>query len=142
MLQRSDPFKEETCSRTQCLTCKTTGEGPCTKEGITYDLLCEDGCEVNGTYRGETAANAYTRGLEHERQYQAKDSNSVMLRHAKEKHNGEKKNFKMRVTGIYGRDAMKRQIAESIAIEETEAKSLINTRSEWSKTKVPRAKVS
>ena len=141
MLQKSNPFKEEKCSRSSCLTCNTNGKGPCTTEGITYDILCEDDCEVNGIYRGESSNNAYTRGIMHQRLYESEDKTSVILRHMKEKHNGTKKNYKMRITGRFGRDAMKRQIAESIAIEKTAPESLINTRSEWNKARVPRTKI-
>ena len=110
-------------------------------EGITYNLICEDGCEIGGIYRGESSNNAYTRGIGHRRLYDAGDETSVMLRHVNEKHDGVRRKYKMTVTGKYRRDAMKRQIAESVAIENTAAERLINTRSEWNKTKVPRAKI-
>ena len=141
LLQKSDPFGEKKCSREECLVCGKGGKGPCTSEGITYDLICEDGCAVNGVYRGESSNNAYTRGLEHQRAYVAGDRKSPMIRHMNEKHGGVKKSYKMNVTATFGKDSMKRQIAESIDIENTIPERLINTRCEWNKPKVPRIRI-
>ena len=49
--------------------------------------------------------------------------------------------FTMKVTGTYRKDAMLRQISEAVKIENTDADRLMNTRSEWNMTRVPRAMV-
>ena len=44
----------------------------------------------------------------------------------------------MSVTGVYGNDAMLRQIAESVRINRVAKGSLINTKKEWNYIKLPR----
>ena len=51
LLQKSDPFAETKCKRDNCFVCSTGGKGPCSTEGVTYDLECENGCPVKGIYR-------------------------------------------------------------------------------------------
>ena len=44
----------------------------------------------------------------------------------------------MSVSGVYGNDAMLRQIAESVRINRVAKGSLINTKKEWNYIKLPR----
>ena len=48
----------------------------------------------------------------------------------------------MSVTKTFKDDPMLRQIAEAVQIDSTPGESLMNTRSEWNMTRVPRAVVS
>ena len=48
-------------------------------------------------------------------------------------------NFSMSITGSFRNDPMLRQISEAIQIESTPPELLMNTRSEWNMTRVPRA---
>ena len=103
---------------------------------------CNGNCDKKDIYRGETATNAYTRGDEHMRNLNRHDErNSPLWRHCLEVHNGEMQEFTMKVTGTYRKDAMLRQISEAVKIENTDADRLMNTRSEWNMTRVPRATV-
>ena len=43
----------------------------------------------------------------------------------------------MNVTGIYGNDAMLRQISEAVAIRNSDPKFLMNNKSEWNHQVVP-----
>ena len=54
-----------------------------------------------------------------------------------EKHAGNRPNFQMNVTGIYGYDAMLRQISEAVAIRNSDPKFLMNNKSEWNHQVVP-----
>ena len=59
--------------------------------------------------------------------------------HNVEKHNpGPAPGFEMRVTGVFGGDATKRQVRESVLIQQTEEEKLINRRDEWRQVKLPR----
>ena len=58
------------------------------------------------------------------------DEKSALWRHCVEKHEEERQEFKMSVTGVYGNDAMFRQIAESVKINRVENGSLISTKRE------------
>ena len=66
-----------------------------------------------------------------------RDEKSALWKHCVEKHK-ERQEFKMSVTGVYGNDAMLRQIAESVRINRVAKGSLINTKKEWNYIKLPR----
>lgn len=135
VLQRSDPFKWKKCGREDCLVCKQAGKGPCNAHGVTYKVECQ-GCEDK--YVGEMARNAYTRGIEHTEGLENQDERSALWKHCVEKHEKERQEFKMSVTGVYGNDAMLRQISESVRINRVAKGSLINTKKEWNYVKLPR----
>ena len=52
-------------------------------EGVTYEIECSQ-CEC--VYIGETARNAYTRGLEHSNQLSSKSKHSVLHHHTETIH--------------------------------------------------------
>ena len=140
-LQRSNPFKETNCGRRKCFVCTTTNKGNCNAEGITYELKCKnENCGRKNIYKGETSKNGYTRGEQHMRTLIAKDEkNSPLWRHCKTVHGGEVQDFEMSVTGTFKGDAMLRQITEAVQIQNTDDGKLMNTKSEWNMTRVPRA---
>ena len=91
----------------------------------------------------ESGGNAYTRGLEHLKNLRGRNAtNSPLWRHCLEVHNGEIQEFEMRVTGTYRNDAMLRQITEAVQIDLGDPNRLMNTRTEWNITRVPRASIS
>ena len=137
MLQRSDPFKPNKCSRTNCFVCQSDRKGPCNRQGVTYNIECQ-GCK--NTYVGETARSAYTRGKEHMESMERRDEKSALWRHCVEKHNAEQQEFKMTVTGVYSNDAMLRQIVEGVRINKVPAEKLINSKKEWNYFNLPRAR--
>ena len=67
-----------------------------------------------------------------------RDKKSALWRHCLEKHGKERQEFKMSVTGVYGNDAMLRQVADSVRINRVAKGSLINTKKEWNYVKLPR----
>ena len=137
LVQKSDPFKEDTCKKERtCMVCGSGGEGRCREYEVTYEVECK---ECGGKYIGETARNAYTRGLEHKTGLNKKDKNSALHEHCMEEHEGRPAEFKMKVTGTYRKDPLKRQISESIRIEETQ--NLLNRKDEWRQLKLPRAQL-
>ena len=133
VLQKSDPFKQKICKREECLVCKQTGKGQCNAHGVTYEIECQ-GCEDK--YIGETARNAYTRGKEHTEGLENRNEKSALWKHCIEKHEKEQQEFNMSVTGVYGKGAMFRQIAESVRINRVEKGSLNNTKKEWNYIKL------
>ena len=106
VLQKSNPFKQQRCGRENCLICKQAGRGQCNA----HRVMCQ-GCGNN--YVGETARNAYTRGTEHAGGLEDREEKSALWRHCVEKHGKERQKFKMSVTGVYGNDAMLRQVARA-----------------------------
>ena len=136
-LQKSDPFKEKYCKRSDCLVCTTGGKGRCDRASIKYSIKCmgNDG-ECNGIYHGETSENAYTRGKEH--LHDINRGNSRILTHFEKFHGNIPQPIRMNVDKTYQNDAMKRQITEGIYIDLTAEEAQINERSEWNNRKVGR----
>ena len=129
-LQTSNPFKDKHCrDKENCFVCRTGGSN-CRREGINYSITC-DLC--NAVYIGESGRNAYTRGQEHEKEYQRKSNQSVLWRHVSQCHSEEATppTFKMRVTAVHDGDPTMRQVLEGIQIGNTPADGLINNKSEW-----------
>ena len=59
--------------------------------------------------------------------------------HGEERHGrAELEDFEMKVTGVYGGDATKRQVAEAINIQHTQGSTLINRQDEWRQVRLPR----
>ena len=82
-------------------------------------------------------------GGEHLYNLQARNvTNSPLWRHCRDIHGGEMQGFKMRVTGTFRNDAMLRQITEAVQIDNVEPNRLMNSRTEWNITRVPRALIS
>ena len=88
--------------------------------------------EKRKTYIGETSRNVYTRSLEHSGKYDKNNSDSFILKHQNEYHNGEPANVKVKFVKSF-KDAMSRQISEAVTIFKTqeEGKILMNSKSEW-----------
>ena len=108
MLQRSDPSKSRTCGWTLCFVYETEKKELCDKNGVN-NIITSLACENSGTtgeYIGEISKNAYTRGKQHQDEYRKQSSESVLWRHCQERHNNEREEFTMHVTGQYRNDAM------------------------------------
>ena len=136
-LQKSDPFKGKRCDDPEnCMVCVGGGRG-CRSNGVTYEVRCE---KCGDFYIGETGRNAYTRGLEHLEGIRKRSEESVFHKHSVDSHGGslEPKDFVMRVTGVYGGDATKRQVAEAIRIQHAQGPKLLNRRDEWRQLELPR----
>ena len=123
-----------------CFVCTTSGKGNCTTKSITYKIDClGEGC-VRNVYKGESASNGYTRGVEHLNHLNSHNvSNSSLWKHCLAQHGGDMQSFSMSITGSYRNDAMLRQITEAVQIKNTDREVLMNDRTEWNMTPVPRA---
>ena len=65
ILQKSDPFKSNKCTDTNCFPCRGDNNNKptnCRKEGVVYNIKCNKCPAINV---GETSRNAYSRGKEH-----------------------------------------------------------------------------
>ena len=91
-------------------------------------------CDKCGAiYIGETGRNAYTRGLEHDRDYKKKSAQSVLWRHTSQEHSEDDTptTYTMRVTAVNQNDATMRQVTEGIQIQKVSPDAIINNRSKW-----------
>ena len=63
---------------------------------------------------------------------------SILWEHCKDVHSGNVVDFKMSVLKRYNNDAMKRQIMESVIIENSEQGDLLNSKTVWNFVYFPR----
>ena len=129
-LQKSNPFGVKKCSdHENCMVCRSGGRN-CRRDGVNYSITCD---KCGAVYIGETGRNAYTRGLEHDRDYKNKSKNSVLWRHTSQHHIDDDvpPTYTMRVTSIQQNDATMRQVVEGIQIQKVPADDIINNRTEW-----------
>ena len=138
-MQRSDPFREMKCEDDRCMVFKEGDGGRCRVNSVTYEITCN---ECNEKYIGETARNAFTRGLEHQANITAtldpERAKPTLRHHVDSKHTDDANppSFKMKVTGVYGGDALKRQVSEAVMIRSSS--SQMNRQEEWRQVKLPR----
>jgi hypothetical protein len=141
MLQKSDPWKEKSCQRAECVVCKHGGQGDCGKESVRYRVTCVE-CKDEHVYEGETSANGYYRGKLHTELYHSKSrplrEKSFMWKHSEDKHEGRCVDFKMDILQQYIEDPMGRQINEGVWVQHTEIGRLLNSGGEWRLAHVPR----
>ena len=132
MLKKSNPTKPKGCLKPDCLVCKFgRGEGgECRKNNVGYTTKCEE-CEEVVMYVGESGRNAYTRGLDHVRDYKGRRNDSHMWKHAEERHGGRMDvSYSMKVQKVF-RDPLTRQVNEAVRMTRCEANTVLNSKSEW-----------
>ena len=88
--------------------------------------------DCSGVYIGESSRNIVTRSLEHENKYVKKNTDSFMVKHQNQFHNGEPAKMKVSFVKSF-KDAMSRQISESVLIFKTQESGniLMNSKAEW-----------
>lgn len=155
ILVKSNPFKRENCGRQKCFPCKKPKGGDCTKIGAGYKIVCEECEDMVARYDGESGRNAYTRGIEHVDNYKngkttdfqknavdneenrRKEKENPMWKHAREFHQDRKDvDFTMTVTGIFGRNNLKRQVNEHVRIAGNRGRTM-NSKKEYNTPIVP-----
>ena len=142
LLCRYNPWANEGCGRgNKCFPCKEEGGagGNCQKEGIVYKITCQE-CKSKGVsseYIGESSRTAFLRGSEHLDDLAKKCEGSPLWKHCVEEHNSEEVKFSMKVTGSH-RTPLTRQIQESVKIENSTANILMNSKSEYNGSRIPR----
>ena len=78
---------------------------------------------------------------EHHEDYKNRTEGSHMWKHCMQKHNGEGREFSMRIDRTFRKDPLLRQITEAIAIQDTDEEHRMNSKSEWHLPKVPRVTI-
>ena len=141
ILQRNDPLSENKCIDECCLICKTSTRGGCRSSGVTYRIKCENETECPFAYEGQTGKNGYSRGNEHMFDYESKNKNSVLWKHCQLKHENVEQNFSMDIIDRCRGDPTKRQILEAVHINNKDALTSMNDRSEWNFVNIPRIQI-
>ena len=86
-LQRSNPFKEETCGKPDCQICKRSKGINCRTRGCVYEMKC---CECDRKYRGQTGNSAQERINQHFQDWERKVEACPLYRHSVLYHGGRK----------------------------------------------------
>ena len=144
LLCRSEPWDGQECWKEDCFPCTSLGEErklSCTHEGALYLLTCVT-CKEKGIkseYWGETGRNCYTRGLEHQEGWKRKVEDNPLTKHWTANHQGEAQEpkFSMAVKRKFLK-ALQRQVAEAVAIGNSGADIILNSKSEWNSQPIPR----
>ena len=140
LLQKNDPFKLKGCGKQDCLVCVSGKGGNCRNNGVSYKISCKDiNCKYE--YIGQTGLNGYTRGLKHNEDYRAKREKSTMWKHVKQAHNNVEQSFEMETVDKCRNYPTKRQILESIRINNMNPETIMNDRSEWNGIRIPRINI-
>ena len=88
-------------------------------------------------YEGESARNAFSRGLEHCESLRNEREDSPLWKHCQLAHNGEKQDFSMEVVGSF-QSCLKRQINEAVRITSSQADFIMNSKTEFHQTPIVR----
>ena len=113
---------------------------------LCFNVLCNVGLlgsfstyNANPSLKGETGRNAYTRGLEHLKNLEAKNlDKSVLWLHTVHHHQGrEGIPYTMKVTGSF-QEPLDRQIMERVRISRFEGPVLMNRKNEMGGLRVER----
>merc|ERR1712002_900867 len=91
-------------------------------------------------YIGETSRSTYERSIEHQRALRNKDQKSPLYKHMEECHPGKEPNLLMTILRLH-RKALSRQIHEALLISKSKAEILLNNKSKWSKSRIPRIRM-
>ena len=103
------------------------------RKSIVYQLKCK---VCDRKYRGQTGRSEYERNCEHIKDLENKVKSSPLYRHKELFHQNE--NFDIKVSILarcYGK-ASRRMITEAVLIGELENNETMNSKTEWSYTKL------
>ena len=104
-----------------------------------YRIRCQE-CASRGVcseYLGESSRTGFLRGGEHLDDLKSRCLKSPLWKHCLEQHDGKEVTFKMEIVRKH-KSPLTRQIHESVAIENSSAKILMNSKSEYNGSKIPR----
>ena len=143
ILVSGNPWSDIKCGREKCVICQreTGSMGECTRENALYKITCKE-CkkeEKVSEYWGETGRNCFLRGGEHWKGLEDKEEENALWKHAWERHHGESdpNMFEMKLEGTF-KKPLQRQIREGVELEMSRAGTILNSKSEWNHSKIPR----
>ena len=140
VLQRSNPFGKETCKREDCLVCKVGKPGECRARGCVYQLRCK--AADRRKYPGQTGRSVYERFKEEVRDWWNREESSPLWRHSELFHNGEDFEVEIEViSDCFGKPS-RRMITEAVMIEKLSEEEAMNSKREWTYTKLNKVQVS
>ena len=141
---KAEPLRKKNCGRQDCLCCAKGKPGKCESNSIGYRIKCES-CLGAGKfvhYEGETGRNAYSRGLEHQRDIKYKDEESPLWKHCLLEHNGIAQSFIMQALRSF-KSCLQRQVNEAVRITASKTDIVImNSKNEFHQAPIVRVTLS
>ena len=138
-LQKSNPFKEQTCRREACQVC-TRGTGlDCRTRGCIYEMECK---ECGRRYRGQTGNSVRERFEQHLNDWDKKESSSPLHRHSELFHHGNKFPVSIKLLRRCFGDATGRKVTESVLIDKLTSEQTMNGKNEWTYVKLNKVSTS
>ena len=141
---KAEPLRKKSCGRQVCLCCAKGKPGKCESNSIGYRIKCES-CLGAGKfvhYEGETGRNAYSRGLEHQRDIKYKDEESPLWKHCLLEHNGIAQSFIMQALRSF-KSCLQRQVNEAVRITASKTDIVImNSKNEFHQAPIVRVTLS
>ena len=132
-LQKSNPFKTDTCGSNKCRICSIQNGINCRARGCIYEMTCT---ECDRKYRGQTGNSAQERINQHFENWKKKDSKCPLYRHSELYHEGREFPANVKVLRNCFGDPTTRRIAESILIDELSTEDTMNGKCEWTYIKL------
>ena len=130
-LQKSDPFSQRGCGRDQCVVCESGCDVDCRTRGVVYELWCK---ECMRKYRGQTGRSTHERTKE---QVSSGGSDDKPLkRHRELYHGGDDVEVGCKILARCFGKPSRRMISEAVYIDELKDSETMNSKREWSYTKL------
>ena len=133
VLQRSNPFGKKVCGREDCLVCKVGKPGDCRKRGCVDQLKCK---ADKRKYRGQTGRSTNERFKEEMKDWWNREEWSPLWRHSELYHEGGDFEVEFEVIGDSFGKPSRRMITEAVLIEQLKENETMNSKQEWTYTKL------
>ena len=127
-LQRSNPFKSETCGNTKCKICELETGVNCKARGCIYEMHCK---LCDRKYRGQTGNSAQERINQHFNDWTRKLDTCPLYRLSQIYHQGNSFPVGVKILRNCFRDPTVRRISEAVLIDELSAEETMNAKTEW-----------
>ena len=98
--------------------------------------------ECSRKYRGQTGRSIHERINEHYEDYEDKKDRTVLYEHSKKYHENQDFQFEVSIISRCFGEPTIRLITEAVHINELSENETLNSKSEWSYVKLPRAAIS
>ena len=127
-LQRSNPFKSETCGNARCKICELETGVNCKARGCIYEMHCK---LCDRKYRGQTGNSAQERINQHFNDWNRKLDTCPLYRHSQVYHQGDSFPVGVKILRNCFGDPTARRISEAVLIDELSAEETMNAKTEW-----------
>ena len=137
-LQRSNPFKNRTCGRNNCVLCRLGIDIDCRTRGCVYQIKCK---ECSRKYRGQTGRSICCRTNEHFKDFEDKKEKTVLFEHSRLYHGSQNFDVEISILSRCFGEPTTRMITEAVLINELSDTETMNSKTEWNYVKLPRVTI-